>query len=62
MATRDVFPPVPAEERDLESRVPGLPPDPENEAIIFAKKTAFWTTTLAALFIAAAVVYTFYLN
>ncbi len=47
--------------RELAAKIPSPPPDAENEAILFAKKTFGWTLILAVLFVGAAVVYTFYL-
>ncbi len=44
---------------ELASRIPDAPPDETNDAIVFAKKTFRWTTILTALFVGAAVVYTF---
>ncbi len=42
--------------------IPAPPPDDQNDAIIFARKTLRWTTILAVGFIAAAVVWTFVLS
>ena len=39
------------------SGVPAPPPDEENPAIIFAKKTYFWILVFAAGFIGAVVIF-----
>ena len=39
------------------SGVPAPPPDSENPAIIFAKKTYFWLVIFAVAFIGAVVVF-----
>ena len=44
---------------ELAATIPPAPPDKTNEAIIFARKTLFWTFLLAIGFIVAAVIYTF---
>lgn len=41
---------------ELAAQIPPAPPDEENEAIQFAKKTFKWTVILAVGFIAVAVV------
>lgn len=41
---------------ELAAKIPPAPPDEENEAIVFAKKTFRWTVILAVAFIAVAVV------
>ena len=46
---------------ELAARIPEAPADDQNDAIIFARKTFFWTTVLAVGFIGAAVVWTFFL-
>ncbi len=46
---------------ELAARIPAPPPDDENDAILFARKTFLWTTLLAIGFIGAAVVWTFLL-
>ena len=46
---------------ELAARIPAPPPDDQNDAILFARKTFFWTTFLAVGFIGAAVVWTFLL-
>ncbi len=44
---------------ELAASIPDPPPDAENDAILFARKTFRVTAVLSALFIGAAVVYTF---
>lgn len=41
---------------ELAAQVPPAPPDAENEAIQFAKKTLMWTVILAVGFVGAVVV------
>lgn len=41
---------------ELAAKVPPAPPDDENEAIQFAKKTLLWTVILAVGFVGAVVV------
>jgi len=41
---------------ELAAKIPPAPPDEENEASVFAKKTFRWTVILAVAFIAVGVV------
>ena len=42
---------------ELAAQIPAPPPDDENPAIIFAKKTTYYTLGLCGLFIAAVVIF-----
>lgn len=44
---------------DLAAGIPTAPPDADNDAIIFAKKTLRWTLILTLLFVGIAVYWTF---
>ncbi len=47
---------------ELAAAIPAPPPDEENDAIIFARKTMLWTTVLTVGFVGAAVIWTFLLE